>query len=144
MPLKKSQKSLNKWTKQNWTTPSGKKSSETGEVYAPAKTISKLKSTPSGRKKLALANKKKREATSKGEQYAKIGCQVMLITASAPIAIDNSHNIPIAFPVITAFKILRSEVCITFKVLNMTNKNCVTNTINPLIHGSFKINSSIN
>jgi hypothetical protein len=73
MPLKKSQKSLNKWTKQNWTTPSGKKSSETGEVYAPAKTISKLKSTPSGRKKLALANKKKREATSKGEQYAKHG-----------------------------------------------------------------------
>ena len=73
MPLKKPQKSLNKWTKQKWTTPSGKKSSETGEVYAPTKTINKLKSTPSGRKKLALANKKKREATAKGKQHAKQG-----------------------------------------------------------------------
>jgi hypothetical protein len=73
MPLKKPQKSLNKWTKQKWTTPSGKKSSETGEVYAPTKTINKLKSTPSGRKKLALANKKKREATAKGKQHAKHG-----------------------------------------------------------------------
>jgi hypothetical protein len=73
MPLKKPQKSLNKWTKQKWTTPSGKKSSETGEVYAPTKTINKLKSTPSGRKKLALANKKKKEATAKGKQHAKHG-----------------------------------------------------------------------
>ena len=73
MPLKKPQKSLNKWTKQKWTTPSGKKSSETGEVYAPTKTINKLKSTPSGIKKLALANKKKREATAKGKQHAKHG-----------------------------------------------------------------------
>ena len=38
MALKKSQKSLKKWTKQKWRTPSGKKSSETGEVYAPSKT----------------------------------------------------------------------------------------------------------
>jgi hypothetical protein len=73
MALKKPQKSLNKWTKQKWTTPSGKKSSETGEVYAPTKTINKLKSTPSGRKKLALANKKKKEATAKGKQHAKHG-----------------------------------------------------------------------
>lgn len=73
MPLKKPQKSLNKWTKQKWTTPSGKKYSETGEVYAPTKTINKLKSTPSGRKKLALANKKKKEATAKGKQHAKHG-----------------------------------------------------------------------
>ena len=35
MPLKKSQRSLKKWTGQKWTTASGKKSSETGEVYAP-------------------------------------------------------------------------------------------------------------
>ena len=73
MALKKPQKSLNKWTKQKCTTPSGKKSSETGEVYAPTKTINKLKSTPSGRKKLALANKKKKEATAKGKQHAKHG-----------------------------------------------------------------------
>ena len=73
MALKESQKSLKKWTKQKWRTPSGKKSSETGEVYAPSKTIKKLKSTTSGKKKLATANKKKREATAKGKQHAKHG-----------------------------------------------------------------------
>ena len=73
MALKKSQKSLKRWTKQKWRTPSGKKSSETGEVYAPAKTIKKLKGTAAGRKKLAAANKKKREATRKGKQHAKHG-----------------------------------------------------------------------
>ena len=73
MPLKKSQRSLKAWTKQKWRTKSGKKSSETGEVYAPAKTIAKLKSTPSGRKKLAAANAKKREATKKGKQHASHG-----------------------------------------------------------------------
>ena len=45
MPLKKSQRSLKKWTGQDWTTASGKKSSETGEVYAPKAQINKLKST---------------------------------------------------------------------------------------------------
>ena len=73
MAKAKSQKSLDRWTKQKWTTASGKKSSETGEVYAPAKTIAKLKSTPSGRKKLAAANAKKRAATKKGEQHASHG-----------------------------------------------------------------------
>ena len=67
MALKKSQRSLRKWTKQKWRTPSGKKSSETGEVYAPEAKIKKLKSTPAGRRKLAAANKKKREATAKGK-----------------------------------------------------------------------------
>jgi len=73
MPLKKSQKSLKKWTGQKWTTASGKKSSETGEVYAPAGKIKRLKSTKAGRAKLAAANKKKREATRKGKQHAKHG-----------------------------------------------------------------------
>jgi len=73
MALKESQKSLKKWTKQKWRTPSGKKSSETGEVYAPSKTISKLKSTAVGKKKLAAANVKKKEATAKGKQHAKHG-----------------------------------------------------------------------
>jgi hypothetical protein len=73
MALKKPQKSLKKWTKQKWTTPSGKPSGKTGEVYAPKKTIEKLKSTASGRKKLSAANKKKREATAKGKQHAKHG-----------------------------------------------------------------------
>lgn len=67
------QKSLDRWTKQKWRTPSGKKSSETGEVYAPAATIKKLKSTAKGRKKLAAANAKKRAATKKGKQHAKHG-----------------------------------------------------------------------
>ena len=73
MAKKKTQKSLDRWTKQKWRTASGKKSSETGEVYAPAATIRKLKSTPSGRKKLAAANKKKRAATKRGKQHAKHG-----------------------------------------------------------------------
>jgi hypothetical protein len=68
-----SQKSLDKWTKQKWTTPSGKKSSETGEVYAPKKTIQKLKSTAKGRSKLSRANKKKRAATKAGKQHARHG-----------------------------------------------------------------------
>ena len=69
----KQQKSLTRWTKQKWRTPSGKKSSETGEVYAPSKTIKKLKSTKKGRSKLAAANKKKRAATKKGKQHARHG-----------------------------------------------------------------------
>jgi hypothetical protein len=73
MALRKPQKSLKRWTKQQWTTASGKKSSETGEVYAPKKTIKKLKSTKKGRAKLASANRAKRVATSKGKQYAKHG-----------------------------------------------------------------------
>lgn len=73
MGLTKKQKSLKRWTKQKWRTVSGKKSSETGEVYAPSKTIAKLKSTAAGRKKLATANKKKRAATKAGKQHAKHG-----------------------------------------------------------------------
>ena len=73
MALKKSQKSLKKWTGQKWTTPSGKKSSETGEVYAPKAQIQKLKSTAKGRRKLAAANRKKRAATKAGKQHARHG-----------------------------------------------------------------------
>lgn len=73
MAKTKRQKSLDRWTKQKWRTPSGKKSSQTGEVYAPSKTIAKLKSTAAGRKKLAAANKKKRATTKKGKQHAKHG-----------------------------------------------------------------------
>lgn len=75
---KKSKKnSLAKWTKQKWRTPSGKPSVQgkkaTGEVYAPSKTISKLKSSKSGRKKLKAATAKKRAAIKKGKQHAKHG-----------------------------------------------------------------------
>ena len=69
MAKTKRQKSLDRWTKQKWRTASGKKSSETGEVYAPSKTISKLKSTAAGRKKLAAANRKKRAATIKNTLF---------------------------------------------------------------------------
>jgi hypothetical protein len=69
----KSQKSLDQWTKQKWTTASGKKSSDTGEVYAPKKTIDALKKSRSGKKKLAAANKAKRKATSQGKQFASHG-----------------------------------------------------------------------
>ena len=73
MGLAESQKSLKRWTKQKWRTPSGKKSSETGEVYAPSATIEKLKSTRKGRLKLLLANRKKRKATREGKQHASHG-----------------------------------------------------------------------
>ena len=73
MALAKSQKSLKKWTKQKWRTPSGKPSGKTGEVYAPAKAIKKLQSTAAGKKKLAAANVKKKAATTKGKQHAKHG-----------------------------------------------------------------------
>ena len=73
MALAKSQKSLKKWTGQKWTTPSGKPSGKTGEVYAPAQAIKKLQSTAAGTKKLAAANKKKRAATAAGKQYASHG-----------------------------------------------------------------------
>ena len=65
-------KSLDRWSKQKWRTPSGKPSGKTGEVYAPSATIKKLKSTAAGRRKLAAANRKK-EATRKGKQHARHG-----------------------------------------------------------------------
>lgn len=73
MAKSESQKSLDRWTKQKWTTPSGKPSGKTGEVYAPEKTISKLKGTPEGRRKLAAANATKRAATKAGKQFANHG-----------------------------------------------------------------------
>lgn len=73
MPKKEPQKSLDRWTKQKWTTPSGKPSGKTGEVYAPSNTISKLKSTQEGQRKLAAANAAKRAATKAGKQHASHG-----------------------------------------------------------------------
>ena len=77
MGLAESQKSLKRWTKQKWRTPSGKPSVQgskaTGEVYAPSATIKKLKATPSGRKKLLSASAKKRKATRRGKQHASHG-----------------------------------------------------------------------
>ena len=66
MALKKSQKSLKKWSEQKWRTKSGKKSSETGERYLPTKAIKSLSS-----KEYAATTKKKREDTKKGKQHSK-------------------------------------------------------------------------
>jgi hypothetical protein len=64
--MKATQKSLKDWGSQDWRTKSGKKSSETGERYLPAKAIKAL--TPA---EYAATTKAKRESTAKGKQFAK-------------------------------------------------------------------------
>ena len=66
MALKKSQRSLRSWTKQDWGTKSGKKSSETGERYLPKAARESL--TPA---EYAATTRKKREDTRKGKQHSK-------------------------------------------------------------------------
>ena len=68
MALKKSQRSLKKWTKQKWRTKSGKPSIQgpdaTGERYKPA--AEHAKDSP---QKTAADTHAKRTAIAKGEQY---------------------------------------------------------------------------
>lgn len=68
--LKKPQKSLKKWTKQNWKTKSGKPSTQgskaTGERYLPAKAIKSMSS-----KEYAATTAKKRKDTKAGKQHSK-------------------------------------------------------------------------
>ena len=66
MALKKSQKSLKKWTKQKWRTKSGKPSAKIGERYLPEKAIKAMSSA-----EYAATTKKKREDTAKGKQHSK-------------------------------------------------------------------------
>lgn len=66
MRLKKSQKSLKKWTKQKWRTKSGKKSSETGERYLPSAAIKAL--SPA---EYAATTRAKRKGTKAGKQFVK-------------------------------------------------------------------------
>ena len=66
MAIKKPQKSLKAWTKQNWRTKSGKPSAKTGERYLPKKAIDSMSS-----KEYAATTKKKREDTKKGKQHSK-------------------------------------------------------------------------
>jgi hypothetical protein len=66
MPLKKSQKSLKKWTKQKWRTKSGKPSGKTGERYLPEKAIKAMSA-----KEYAATTRKKRADTKKGKQFSK-------------------------------------------------------------------------
>jgi hypothetical protein len=64
--MKAPQKSLKDWSSQNWRTKSGKPSSETGERYLPERAIKALTSA-----EYAATTRAKREATSKGQQFAK-------------------------------------------------------------------------
>jgi hypothetical protein len=69
MALKKSQKSLKKWTSQNWRTKSGKPSTQgpkaTGERYLPEKAIKSLSA-----KEYASTTRKKRKDTAAGKQHS--------------------------------------------------------------------------
>jgi len=66
MSLKKSQKSLKKWTKQDWQTKSGEPSAKTGERYLPKGAIMALSAEEYNR-----TTAKKREDTKKGKQFSK-------------------------------------------------------------------------
>ncbi len=70
MPLKKSQKSLKKWTKEEWGTKSGKPSTQgkkaTGERYLPKKAIEALSD-----KDYKATSNEKRKDTKKGKQFSK-------------------------------------------------------------------------
>ena len=64
MALSKSQKSLKRWTKQDWRTKSGKPSAKTGERYLPAKAIKSLSSS-----EYAATSRAKRQGTKAGQQF---------------------------------------------------------------------------
>jgi hypothetical protein len=63
---KTSSNKLSQWTKQKWTTKSGKPSGKTGERYLPKKAIESLSD-----KEYAATTKAKREGTKKGKQFVK-------------------------------------------------------------------------
>ena len=69
MKLKKSQRSLKKWTAQNWTTKSGRNSTQgpnaSGERYLPESAIKALSD-----KEYAATTRKKRKDTKKGKQHS--------------------------------------------------------------------------
>lgn len=60
------QKSLSAWTRQDWTTKSGKPSRETGERYLPKKAISALTSA-----EYELTSRLKKAGMAKGQTYVK-------------------------------------------------------------------------
>ena len=62
--MKDPQKSLVNWGKQKWRTKSGKKSSETGERYLPAKAITALSSS-----EYATTTAAKRKGKAQGKQH---------------------------------------------------------------------------
>jgi len=68
MAKSKSQQSLDRWTKQDWRTKSGKPSTQgakaTGERYLPAKAIKSLSDS-----EYAASTRAKRKGTAKGKQF---------------------------------------------------------------------------
>jgi len=64
--LKKSQQSLKDWSKQDWGTKSGKKSSDTGERYLPRKAREALSDS-----EYAATTAKKRKDKAAGKQHSK-------------------------------------------------------------------------
>tara|TARA_R110000824_G_scaffold104728_6_gene248412 strand:+ start:375 stop:791 length:417 start_codon:yes stop_codon:yes gene_type:complete len=81
----KSQKSLSKWTKEDWGTKSGKPSTQgkdaKNERYLPKKAIEELKQTPKGKKQLAATDAKKLKDTKAGKQHSKQPLKVAKKTA---------------------------------------------------------------
>ena len=80
MTLKKSQKSLKKWTKEKWGTKSGKPSTQgakaTGERYLPKAAREALSD-----KEYAATSRKKRADTKKGKQFSKLPKKIAKKTA---------------------------------------------------------------
>ena len=64
--MKKPQKSLANWSKQDWRTKSGKPSKQTGERYLPASAIKAL--TPA---EYSATTAAKRKGTAAGKQFVK-------------------------------------------------------------------------
>jgi hypothetical protein len=64
--IKKPQQSLKNWGNQDWTTKSGKKSSDTGERYLPKAAIKSL--SPA---EYAATTRAKRAGKAKGQQFVK-------------------------------------------------------------------------
>ena len=63
-PKTQAQKSMTKWTKEEWGTKSGKPSSKTGERYLPKKARAALSSA-----EYAATTRAKREGTRAGKQF---------------------------------------------------------------------------
>jgi len=78
----KPQKSLSKWTKEEWGTKSGKPSTQgkkaTGERYLPKKARQSL-----SKAEYAATSRKKREDTKKGKQFSKQPKKIATKTARA-------------------------------------------------------------
>ena len=64
MAKAKSQQSLDKWSKQEWGTKSGKPSAKTGERYLPRKAIDSLSSS-----EYAATTRAKRKGKAAGKQH---------------------------------------------------------------------------